>query len=164
MTFLAQDQVSEPQLSPRYFANKIKDFHWRVRITPPDTHRFALSRNSRSREIIRVLSCNRLPNTIADFREYLNSRCANTAGRGFRLRSAVWQTSPYVFIAVQFANDLHFSIVEGDDDTRKPEALEEEAVRYWSLVQGCRNFARERHGREVEFEIRIVFAKKERTS
>ena len=145
------------------FTNRIKDFHWRIRITPPNTHRFALSSRNRSREIVRVLSCNRLPGTIAEFREYLSSRCPNTAGRGFRLRCAVWPTSPYVIVPLQFSRDLHFSSMGRDEADRDSETLEEEAVKYRNLIQGCRVFARECPRKEVEFEIKIVFAKEKRT-
>jgi hypothetical protein len=141
------------------FTNIIEDFHWRIRITPPDTRRFALSSRSRSREIVGVLSCNRLPGTIAEFRVYLSSRCPNTAGRGFRLRCAVWPTSPYVVVPVQFSGDLHFSNMGGEEAGGNSETSEGEAVKYRNLIQGCRVFARECQRREVEFEIKIVFAK-----
>ena len=112
--------------------------------------------------MVGVLSCNRLPGTIKEFRGYLDSRCPNTWRRGFRLRCSVWPTSPYVVIPVPFSNDLHYNSIDGNETGERLEALEAEGLKYRNLIQGCRVFSRECPKREVEFEIKIRFAKEEK--
>jgi hypothetical protein len=131
------------------------DFHWRIRITPPTNRRFALSPYIRNREIIAKLSCRRLPSTIAGFRDFLNSRCPNTDSRAFQLRCSVWPTSPYGIVPVRFSNDLRFSTSRADET----ELLEVENARYQNLIKGCREFATNCPRSQVEFEIKILFAK-----
>lgn len=156
MSFLEPGLVSEVVDNGRLLADLMTDFHWRIRMTPPSTRRFPLTTHTRNREVIAKLSCRRLPSTIAEFRDFVNSRCPNTEGRGFRLRCCVWPTSPYAVVPVQFSEDLHFSTSHSDEIG---EISELENAKYRNLVNGCRQFATNCPRREVEFEIKILFSK-----
>ena len=68
------------------------------------------------------------------------------------LRCSVWPESPYGIVPAKFSNDLPFGRGRGQVE-------EMENARYQRLTSGCRGFATQCPGREVDFEIKIGFVK-----